>query len=303
VRTLSATPLHFGPQVERLPLATLYLTERCNSRCITCDYWRHGRADMSLETVTQLLPSLARLETQVVLLSGGEPLLNPNGRRFAQLLKANGLQLWLLTSGLSLVKHAHRAGQLFDAITVSLDGTNRETYAAIRGLDAFDNVCAGIRAGRGHRDPGRRARHCPARQLPAAAGVSSNLRDKRAPGRFRFSLSTWQALMPLAAPMTSVQTSPCIRRTCPYSSRFCAPWRTTSADAFHSGFNRGEPAPAAAHSSIFLRRLRDCGLPAGALQTHPSSLRSSARRAVSALASSLADPPMPSGARISREVP
>jgi Fe-coproporphyrin III synthase len=56
------------------------------------------------------------------------------------------LRLWLLTSGLSLVKHARRAARLFDAITVSLDGTDRATYAAIRGLDAFDNVCAGIEA-------------------------------------------------------------------------------------------------------------------------------------------------------------
>jgi MoaA/NifB/PqqE/SkfB family radical SAM enzyme len=29
---------------------------------------------------------------------------------------------------------------------VSLDGTSRETYAAIRGLDAFDKVCEGIQA-------------------------------------------------------------------------------------------------------------------------------------------------------------
>ena len=52
----------------------------------------------------------------------------------------------LLTSGLSLAKHASRASQLFDAITVSLDGTIQPTYAAIRGLDAFDKVCEGIRA-------------------------------------------------------------------------------------------------------------------------------------------------------------
>ena len=39
--------------------------------------------------------------------------------------------------------------ELFDAITVSLDGTDRATYAAIRGLDAFDIVCAGIRAASG----------------------------------------------------------------------------------------------------------------------------------------------------------
>ena len=132
--------------LRRLPLITLYLTERCNSRCVTCDYWRHGRADMNLESVTQLLPSLVQLQTRVALISGGEPLLNSEWADIAQLLRENGLQLWLLTSGLSLAKHARRASQLFHAITVSLDGTDRATYTAIRGLDAFDNVCAGIQA-------------------------------------------------------------------------------------------------------------------------------------------------------------
>jgi MoaA/NifB/PqqE/SkfB family radical SAM enzyme len=133
-------------QLRRLPLVTLYLTERCNSRCVTCDYWRHGRADMNLDAVRRLLPSLERLGTQAVLLSGGEPLLNPDWAPIAEMLRRHGLKVWLLTSGLSLAKHARRAGGLFQAITVSLDGTDRETYQAIRGLDALDNVCDGIRA-------------------------------------------------------------------------------------------------------------------------------------------------------------
>jgi len=125
---------------------TLYATERCNSRCVTCDYWRHGRIDLSLGAVTRLLPDLADLGTQVVLLSGGEPLLNPEWPLIAELLRSRGLQVWLLTSGLSLAKHAKRVAELFDSVTVSLDGTNPATYAAIRGLDAFDKVCEGIRA-------------------------------------------------------------------------------------------------------------------------------------------------------------
>jgi len=135
-----------SPRLHRLPLVTLYLSERCNSRCVTCDYWRHGRADMTFEAVQRLLPSLTRLETRVVLLSGGEPLLNAEWERIAQALRERGLKVWLLTSGLSLAKHARRAAELFDAITVSLDGTDRPTYQAIRGLDALDKVCAGIRA-------------------------------------------------------------------------------------------------------------------------------------------------------------
>lgn len=144
--TLSIPSLQFRPRLQRLPLVTLYLSERCNSRCITCDYWRHGRADMDLESVQRLLPSLAELQTEVVLLSGGEPLLNPQWVDIVQLLRATGLKLWLLTSGLSLAKHARRVSELFQATTVSLDGTNHETYQAIRGLDAFDKVCAGIHA-------------------------------------------------------------------------------------------------------------------------------------------------------------
>jgi Fe-coproporphyrin III synthase len=131
--------------LERLPLVTLYLSERCNSRCITCDYWRHGVADMSFDSVRRLLPDLARLRTQVALISGGEPLLNPEWPQIAELLRRQGLKLWLLTSGLSLAKHARRAATLFEAITVSLDGTEPATYQAIRGLDAFDKVCEGIR--------------------------------------------------------------------------------------------------------------------------------------------------------------
>jgi MoaA/NifB/PqqE/SkfB family radical SAM enzyme len=129
-----------------LPLVTLYVTDRCNSRCVSCDYWRHGRNDMNLAAVTRLLPSFAQLHTQMVVLSGGEPLLNPEWAAIAELLRRAGLKVWLLTSGLALSKHARRAAELFDAITVSLDGTDPETYQAIRGLDAFHKVCEGIQA-------------------------------------------------------------------------------------------------------------------------------------------------------------
>ena len=138
--------IHSHPRLRRLPLATLYLTERCNSRCVTCDYWRHGRDDMRLESVRTLLPALRELGTQVVLLSGGEPLMNPDWAAIAGLLREAGIKVWLLTSGLSLAKHAVRAAELLDAVTVSLDGTDRATYQAIRGLDALDKVCEGIQA-------------------------------------------------------------------------------------------------------------------------------------------------------------
>jgi Fe-coproporphyrin III synthase len=179
---LSAQALMSDPvsnsHLQSLPLVTLYLTERCNSRCVTCDYWRHGRADMNLQAVQRLLPSLARLQTQVVLLSGGEPLLNPEWQDIAQALREVGLKVWLLTSGLSLAKQARRAAEVFDAITVSLDGIDRPTYQAIRGLDALDKVCEGIRAA-AHLGvaPGVRVtlQRANFRQLPAFVSLAKEL--------------------------------------------------------------------------------------------------------------------------------
>jgi MoaA/NifB/PqqE/SkfB family radical SAM enzyme len=130
----------------RLPLVTLYLTERCNSRCISCDYWRNGKSDVTAESVAAWLPDLLELETQVVLISGGEPLLNPHWTEIAEMLRHAGIRLWLLTSGLSLAKHAARVSRLFESLTVSLDGADAASYLAIRGVDAFEQVCKGIRA-------------------------------------------------------------------------------------------------------------------------------------------------------------
>lgn len=149
-RNLSSVRVAVSSPLREVPLVTLYVTERCNSRCVTCDYWRHGRSDLSLDSVTRMLPGLVEMGTRVVVLSGGEPLLHPQWAAMATLLASQQVEVWLLTSGLSLEKHASQAASLFKDITVSMDGTEARTYAAIRGLNAFDKVCQGIRAASVH---------------------------------------------------------------------------------------------------------------------------------------------------------
>lgn len=134
------------PVPDDLPLLTLYLTERCNSRCVTCEHWQHGRIDLSLESVRALLPSLLALGTRIVQLSGGEPLVHPHWAEIAQLLRHAGIQVWLLTAGVALAKQSVAVARSVDHLIVSLDGADRATYAAIRGVDAFDKVCEGIKA-------------------------------------------------------------------------------------------------------------------------------------------------------------
>ncbi|HEX4242314.1 MAG TPA: radical SAM protein [Steroidobacteraceae bacterium] len=134
------------PPISHLSLVTLYVTDRCNSRCRSCDYWRHGGTHLSPDAVRRLLPSLEALGTRIVQLSGGEPLMSPDWPEIAAMLRAAGLEVWLLTAGLALAKSARKVCDLIDSVTVSLDGADAATYAAIRGLDAFDKVCEGIRA-------------------------------------------------------------------------------------------------------------------------------------------------------------
>lgn len=129
-----------------LPLFILYLTDRCSSRCGSCDYWRHGKTDIGMDEVRRLIPQLLRMGTDTVLISGGEPLQHGSWAEMATALREAGFKLWLLTSGMSLLKQADEAARLFETITVSLDGADRETYRAIRGVDCFRQVCEGVRA-------------------------------------------------------------------------------------------------------------------------------------------------------------
>ena len=80
-----------------------------------------------------------------MLLSGGEPLLNPQWIEIAETLRAAGLEAVAAELRLSLAKHARRAAALFDTITVS-GWHNRDTYTAIRGLGCLRQGGEGIRA-------------------------------------------------------------------------------------------------------------------------------------------------------------
>lgn len=135
-----------GDRIHALPLAIVYITDRCNSRCVMCDYWQYGQTFMSLEHARGLAQQLDQLKSRWVLLSGGEPLLHPQWDEIAKELSGGKRRLWLLTAGLALKKYADLAASLCQKITVSLDGATPEIYQAIRGLNAFDEVCTGIRA-------------------------------------------------------------------------------------------------------------------------------------------------------------
>lgn len=135
-----------GDRLYSLPLVVLYLTDGCNSRCVTCDIWRNPRRNMRMELVGNIAEAFHQLGVRWVLLSGGEAMQHPQWPEIARRFRAEGARVMLLTNGLLLRKQIDAVLTSVDEVIVSLDGGTAETYAAVRGVDAFDLVMEGIRA-------------------------------------------------------------------------------------------------------------------------------------------------------------
>jgi MoaA/NifB/PqqE/SkfB family radical SAM enzyme len=129
-----------------LPLVLFAPTARCNSRCVSCDWWRaDGTGDLTLDEIARLAADLERAGTRVVVFTGGEPLVRADVMAVADLFRARGMALQLLTSGLALGRFADAVAARFQDVTVSLDGHTDELYREIRGVDGLAAVADGVR--------------------------------------------------------------------------------------------------------------------------------------------------------------
>jgi MoaA/NifB/PqqE/SkfB family radical SAM enzyme len=128
-----------------LPLVFFSPTSRCNSRCVSCDWWKSdGAGDLTLPEVRLVAAALQALSVRLVVFTGGEPLVRREVFEMARAFRARGARLWLLTSGLQLARFAEEIAREFARVTISLDGATRETYRRVRGVDALELVAEGV---------------------------------------------------------------------------------------------------------------------------------------------------------------
>lgn len=145
-------PLKFQKDSENrqlsIPFVFLIVTGRCNSRCITCSYWRNRpkKEILTKERIYSLISTLNKYHLETIIFTGGEPLLRSDLIEIAQKLKKgfSHLTLRLLTNGILLEKYADVISKIFDVVAVSFDSANRETYKKIRGVDALQKITNGI---------------------------------------------------------------------------------------------------------------------------------------------------------------
>lgn len=146
---VTAALVRFGQVANRtfvLPLLIFYPTGRCNSRCISCDWWKQsGADDLTLDEIAEVAAALPALGTRVVAFSGGEPLLRPEVFDAAEIFRARGMTLHLLTSGVLLERFAERVGRNFARVGISLDASSEPLYERIRGVNALATVRRGVK--------------------------------------------------------------------------------------------------------------------------------------------------------------
>jgi MoaA/NifB/PqqE/SkfB family radical SAM enzyme len=128
-----------------MPLLVFYPTSRCNSRCLSCDWWRSsGADDLSHAEIAEVARAVPELRITRVLLSGGEPLLRPDFGRVAALFQDRGARVELTTSGVLLARQAQAVAAYIDRVTVSLDGAGAASYLTVRGIDGLGAIETGL---------------------------------------------------------------------------------------------------------------------------------------------------------------
>ena len=119
---------------------TLYTTNRCNSRCITCNIWKKvPKQDLDVDIIREVLNDEA-VDKDITLfgLGGGEPLLHP---KFEEILSLLCNYNYILLSNGVLADRLIQAVRDFKvkSLLLSLDGTP-DTHKRIRGVDNYSAI-------------------------------------------------------------------------------------------------------------------------------------------------------------------
>lgn len=146
INTIQRYKTLYSGRISALPIVILMPHSACNCKCVMCDIWKgnHNLKQLSEQDIGGLLNTLKRFKTQVVVMSGGEALMNKSFFTLCEILKSENINISLLSTGLLLKKNAATLVKWVDDIIVSLDG-NEEIHDQVRNISgAFSIMKEGI---------------------------------------------------------------------------------------------------------------------------------------------------------------
>ncbi len=134
------------PQRLRAPVSVVWsVSYRCNLKCKHC-YQNAGQPssdELSLNEQLEIVDQLARAGVSLVVLSGGEPLTNPNLETLIRKIKERKMSVSIDSNGVLLNRETvqHLKELDVDSVELSLDSANAESHDQFRGLDgAFEKT-------------------------------------------------------------------------------------------------------------------------------------------------------------------
>ena len=110
----------------------LLVNRGCNLRCSFCDLWE-GKEHFPIEEIPKLLDDAVAIDTKVLVLTGGEPLLYPHIFTVIREAKERGLSVNMTTNG-TLVERFWDdiCASNIDSLSLSIDGLT-EVHDNLRG--------------------------------------------------------------------------------------------------------------------------------------------------------------------------
>lgn len=136
------------PRSHRMMLTSVHLSlsDHCNLNCSYCyarERIERKHPILTYEEYKAIINDILEINPGVTFtLTGGEPLLNKDCLAIAEYIKQRKGRVFLLSNGLLINEdNIQRISELFDLVTLSIDGPNDEIHSLTRGHN-FDRVIA-----------------------------------------------------------------------------------------------------------------------------------------------------------------
>lgn len=125
--------------------AIMHINTNCNSKCITCDWWKSDVKDeLTFNEIIELSREFKKNAISQIMITGGEPTLHKDLVQIIDLLYQEGFDILLNTNGFLIENLKEATLKKISKLVISMDASDAEKYKKIRGVDLFEKIIKNV---------------------------------------------------------------------------------------------------------------------------------------------------------------